>query len=83
MTKKENHEDKFLCGLAQGEHEYIVNGVKYVVASRFEPLTNKVSPIINDRFAKVITNDFTPLTKLPQDDKMASEYVCSAAGEED
>ena len=83
MKKSENYEDRFLCGLAQEEHEYVINGVKYVVASRFEPFTNKVTPTINERFGRVIVSDSTPLTKQLQDDKMAAEYVCSAAGEED
>ncbi len=27
---------KFICGLAQQENEYVINGVKYIVGSSFQ-----------------------------------------------
>ena len=89
MKKNENCADQFLCGLAQGEHEYFINGVKYVATSRFEPYKNKINTTINERFGKAIISDFTPLTKQLQENKIAEEYVCSGciasddAGKED
>lgn len=74
---------KFICGLAQQENEYVINGVKYIVGSSF--MTSKVEnhPTITDRFKRIITSDFVDLTDESPPSKMAVEYVCSAAGKED
>ena len=34
-------EDRFIVGIGQGEHEYTVNGVKYIVDSVFRPFDFK------------------------------------------
>ena len=34
-------EDRFIIGIGQGEHEYVVNGVKYIVDSVFRPFDFK------------------------------------------
>lgn len=34
-------EDRFIVGIGQGEHEYTVNGVKYIVDSVFRPFDLK------------------------------------------
>ena len=74
---------KFICGLAQQENEYVINGVKYIVGSSF--MTSKVEnhPTITDRFKRIITSDFVDLTDESAPSKMAVEYVCSTAGKED
>ena len=55
--------------------------VTFTVFSEFEPM--KSSNTIKSRFEKSITSDFTDLTDAILQNKMAEEYVCSAAGEED
>ena len=74
---------KFICGLAQQENEYVINGVKYIVGSSF--MTSKIRnhPTITDRFKRIVTGDFVDLTNESPPSKMAVEYVCSAAGKED
>ena len=74
---------KFICALAQQENEYVINGVKYIVGSSFQ--TTKVGnhPTITDRFKRIVTSDFVPLTDKSPPSKMAVEYVCSTAGKED
>lgn len=74
---------KFICGLAQQENEYVINGVKYIVGSSFQ--TTKVGnhPTITDRFKRIVTSDFVDLTNESPPSKMAVEYVCSTAGKED
>jgi len=74
---------KFICGLAQQENEYVINGVKYIVGSSFK--TSKVGnhPTITDRFKRIVTSNFVPLTEEPPPSTMAVEYVCSTAGKED
>lgn len=74
---------KFICGLAQRENEYVINGVKYIVGSSFMPSKIRNSPTITDRFKKIVTSDFVPLTEESPPSKMAVEYVCSTAGKED
>lgn len=53
---------KFICGLAQQENEYVINGVKYIVDSSF--MTSKIGnhPTITDCFKRIVTSDFVPLT---------------------
>lgn len=75
---------KFICGLAQQENEYVINGVKkYIVGSSFRTAKTQSNPSITDRFKRIITSDFVDLTNESPPSKMAVEYVCSAAGKED
>lgn len=74
---------KMICSLYQGEQEYVVNGVKYIVGSYFQKSENDFKPSIADRFTKIITNGFVPLTTESPPDIVAEEYVCSTAGKED
>ena len=71
----------WIVGIGCGERQYKINNVTYTVSSHFEPFESKSN--IKDRFERTIVSDFVPLTILPQQDKMANEYVCSAAGEEE
>ena len=74
---------KFICGLAQQENEYVINGVKYIVGSSFRTAKTQSNPSITDRFKRIITSDFVDLTSVQSSDKIKAEYVCSAAGKED
>lgn len=74
---------KFICGLAQQENEYVINGVKYIVGSSFRTAKIQSNPSITDRFKRIITSDFVDLTNESPPGKMAVEYVCSTAGKED
>lgn len=74
---------KFICGLAQQENEYVINGVKYIVGSSFRTAKTQSNPSITDRFKRIITSDFVDLTDESAPSKMAVEYVCSTAGKED
>ena len=66
---------KFICGLAQQENEYVINGVKYIVGSSFMTSKVKSHPTITDRFKRIVTSDFIPLTDESPPSKMAVEYV--------
>ena len=57
------------------------DNVTFTVFSEFEPM--KSENTIKSRFEKSITSDFTDLTDAILQNKMAEEYVCSTAGEED
>ena len=71
----------WIVGIGCGDRQYKIGCVTYTVSLHFEP-TNSENKI-NDRIKRTIVNDFTPLTLLEPTDKMADEYVCSAAVEED
>lgn len=83
----QNNSDGFLCGLYSEEQEYVINGVRYIVESRFESYKDNTTTI-TDRFGKVITSDFTQLPINESADKISPEYVSgciasSDAGKED
>ncbi len=65
----------FIVGLAPGEREYTVNGVKYVVSAKFQHRENKDN--FADRVKKFITSDFAHLQIDTQDDIIEAENVCS------
>lgn len=64
----------FIVGIHPGTHEYVINGVKYVVESRFLPTKAKTD--FADRMTRCITSDFTHLTESENTSTMADEYVC-------
>ena len=70
-----------IIGVIQGEHSYCVNGVTYTVGAKFEPPREGRS--VRRAVERIISGDTIDLMDLAKDDKLSSEYVCSAAGEED
>ena len=80
--KKKNH-IRFLCGLYSGQQEYDINGVHYVVESRFLSWKISAKPSIRDRFERITRSNLVPLPIGPESDNMEAEYVCLAAGKED
>ena len=78
MNKRTN----WIVGISDGKaHEYKIGNVTFTVLSEFQPKISGVT--IKNRFERTITGDFTDLTGAILQNKMAEEYVCSAAGEED
>jgi hypothetical protein len=71
----------WIIGVIQGEHSYCVNGVTYTVGAKFEPPREGRS--VRCAIERIISGDMIHLMDLAEDDKLSSEYVCSAAGEED
>ena len=77
--------DGFVVGLGGKEHEYMLNGVRYIVSSRFESpsFRTHTDQTFSDRVGSFVGSDFADLKPEISDDKLATEYVCSAAGKED
>ena len=71
----------WIIGVIQGEHSYCVNGVTYTVGAKFEPPREGRS--VRCAIERIISGDMIDLMYLTEDDKLSTEYVCSAAGEED
>ena len=65
----------------QREHRYQINDVVYVVGAEFEPPHEGRS--LWAAFERLLSGRSAHLINLPPRDIIASEYVCSAAGEED
>ena len=75
--------NNWIMSLGPDEHEYKIGDVTYVVAARFiEPSENE-RPTISDRLKSFIGGNFADLTPDMNEDRIDSEYVCSAAGKEE
>ena len=67
--------------MIQGNHEYRINGVTYTVGSKFE-LPREGRPV-QHAIEHMISCDMIDLMEQAEGGKIHSEYVCSAAGEEE
>ena len=76
-------EDRFIVGIGQGEHEYTVNGVKYIVDSVFRPFDFKnFKNTLAEVVETYIKNDLADWTNDEKGGIMITECV-STAGKED
>ena len=75
----------YLFGLGAPARSYMVNGVTYLVGSRYAPIDFKTKKqkdkTVFDRVCHYLNNDFADLTDTRANRKMESEYVCPAAKE--
>ena len=69
-----------LLMLSEDEKEYIINGIKYFVSSRY--LTDKKGYTFENKIEKYIGSDFTHLSPTINTDTMNKEYICLTAGKE-
>lgn len=70
---------KYIYALG-GNSEYVINGIKYQVASRF--LFPQKKQTILDKFENLIGSEFIDLTVIDNTDTI-NDNVCSTAGKED
>lgn len=63
-----------------GNSEYVINGIKYQVASRF--ILPKEKQTVLDKFKKIVGSEFIDLTVSDNTDTINND-VCSTAGKED
>ncbi len=61
-------------------NEYVINGVRYIVSTRFSKTENKT---MKEKLSEYIGSDFAQLTTTEDKNTIQAEYVCSAAGKED
>ena len=69
-----------LLMLSEDEKEYIINGIKYFVSSRY--LVDKKGDTFENKIEKYIGSDFTHLSPTINNDTMNKEYICLTAGKE-
>ena len=65
---------------SEDEKEYIINGIKYFVSSRY--LTDKKSDTFENKIEKYLGSDFTHLSPTINNDRINNEYMCLTAGKE-
>lgn len=78
--------DKFIVGFGSAPHEYVINGVRYVVESRFQKTDYKKpkeNTLLNHRIGNYLTSDFADLPYVGTRNIISTEYDCTAAGKED
>ena len=63
---------------AYDENEYVINGVRYVVSTRFSKTENKT---MKEKISAFIGSDFAHLTNADDINTLNTEYVNSTAGE--
>ncbi len=82
--KKENEERKYrwFTSLFVGEQTYEVNGVQYIVESKFRPFPEEKLETMRDRMEKVLRSDFTDLTEYEEPDILEAEDVCPVVRKE-
>ena len=73
----------FIIGLVNSEQEYKINGVTYVVSSRFAKPNFREDRTISERLKNFVGSDFADLTADKNSDNLIDGYVCSAAGKEE
>ena len=61
-------------------NEYFINGVCYVVSSRF---SNTEAKTMKEKISAFIGSDFAHLTNTDDKNTMNAEYICLTAGKED
>ena len=77
--------NKFIVGFGSAPHEYVINGVRYLVESRFQKPNYKESKentMLNNCIGSYLTSDFADLPSVDADNIIDTEYDCTAAGKE-
>ena len=59
-------------------NEYVINGVRYIVSTRFSKTENKT---MKEKLSEFIGGDFAHLTTTQDTNTINTEYVNSTAGE--
>ena len=78
--------NKFIIGFSSAPHEYVINGVRYLVESRFQKPNYKESKentMLNNCIGSYLTSDFADLPSVDADNIIDTEYDCTAAGKEE
>ncbi len=66
--------------LSEDEKEYIINGIKYYVSSRYS--VDKNGDTFKKKIEKYLGSDFTHLSPATNNDRINNEYICLTAGKE-
>lgn len=78
--------NKFIVGFGTAQQEYVINGVRYVVESKFQKSDYKKpnkNILLNNRIGNYLTSDFADLPSVGTSNIISTEYDCTVAGKED
>lgn len=78
--------NKFIVGFGAAPQEYVINGVRYLVESKFQNPNYKEpkeNTMLNNRIGNYLTSDFADLPFVGTGNIINTEYDCTAAGKED
>lgn len=74
----DNIRGEYNPGKVDDANEYVINGVRYVVSTRFSKTENKT---MKEKISAFIGSDFAHLTNADDINTINTEYVNSTAGE--
>ena len=76
-------EIKMLRAFGEGKQEYVVNGVRYIVSSRFQPLKPKAEIItLKNRMCQYLGNELAESIPTDNSATIVGECVSTAGKEE-
>ena len=78
--------DKFIVGFGAAPQEYVINGVRYLVESKFQNPNYKEpkeNTMLNNRIGNYLTSDFADLPSVGSSNIISTEYDCTAVGKEE
>ena len=78
--------NNWIVGFGSAPREYVINGVRYVVESRFQKPNHKnksENTLLKDCIENYLTSDFADLPSDNKDNIMTTEYDCTAAEKEE
>ena len=73
----EKNENAWIVDMMPGESRYKVNGVRYIVSSRFEA-QSRDAHTLRSRFERLISNNSADLSTEKDGDIITAEYVSAA-----
>ena len=73
----EKNENAWIVDMMPGESRYKVNGVRYIVSSRFEE-PSRNAHTLRSRFERLIKNNSADLSEETKGDIITAEYVSAA-----
>ncbi len=72
--------NKFIVDFGAAPQEYVINGVRYVVESRFQNPNYKEpkeNTMLNNRIGSYLTSDFADLPSVSTSNIINTEYDCT------
>lgn len=77
--------DCFIVGMDFDDHEYVINGVKYIVSAQYAPTVvgGEGEQTFSELLQNYVKSDLSNLTAEEDADMLEGEYACSAAEKED
>ena len=78
---RKNNGNSFIVGMDFEDHEYTVNGVRYIVSAQYAPTVvgGEGERTFSELLHNYVRSDLADLTAESGTDMLENEYACSAA----